>query len=160
MSSGPQKGSGVYNSLLNNGPQTKAELGCTPNTTLRQDGVWSFRPYHARNSHSPGTVGSGTVAVYYIKGKHSPKSVIRKWLDVNDIKEQPIPNRTIHRRISKHDEAFRESSYEILGPFETRADGEELGEAVKEGQQGECPLCGENYTRGLAKHLPCDNDTE
>lgn len=158
MSSGPQKGSRMYAQLANHGPQTNAELGGSPNTNLRQDGVWSFRPNHARNSHPSGTVGGGTMAVYYIKCKHSPETVIRKWLDVNDIEDQPIPNRTIHRRIAKHDEAFREPSQEILGPFEPRGNHENHGEAVKEGQKGECPLCGEDYTRGLARHLPCDNE--
>lgn len=158
MSSDPQKGSKVYNSLLNNGPQTKDELGSHPNTTLRQDGVWRLNPLASRGSRTPGTVGLGTKAVYYIKDKHTPKTVIRKWLDVNEISDHPISNRTIHRRIAKHSEDFRQPSYEILGPFEARVSSETLSKASKEGRQGECPLCGENYTAGLPNHLPCDND--
>jgi hypothetical protein len=143
----------VWNEISNNGPCTQDELSRQPTQEIRRDGVRRFYP---RSSHNGSTDATGmkTFAVYYIEGKHKPKSIIRKWLQKNNKMTEKLSNWALHQRISSCGEKWKEASRELLGPFETGRKHGEKGGSYEPG--GTCALCGEEYTRSYRDHLPCD----
>ena len=139
-----------YRSLLNEGPQTMPELGDSPSVNMRRDGVQKFNP----SSNFVGSVmqgGGQKTAVYYINGKHDPKTVLKKWLQVNQKTVEVISEWALHQRISSYGQEWKDASRELLGPFKHMANDSGGNTNIEK-----CPLCGATDFDQLPDHLPCD----
>lgn len=140
-----------YSRLLNEGPKTLDEMGIKDFTPeMRADGLTGF---NVTDGPGAGLSTGNTESVYYIADKHSPRSVLEKWAEVNDELLEGANKWSVHLKIcSNRGKEWKEASGDVFGPFEVMEDS---GGAHEQG--GECPRCGEVYYRYLADHLPeCD----
>ncbi len=145
----------IYTQLLNRGPQTMRELdGTRISPKQRQDGVMKFNP-SCNASGGYGNPSGRTLPIYYIEGKHTENTVIQKWLEVNDKQLKRVTDPMLHKRISAYGTAFKEASREVLDNPATH-DGYS-GEDNPYEPGGTCPMCGEEYSKNLPSHLPCDS---
>lgn len=144
-----RKKSDPYTHLANCGPTPSYDIPYQPSFEQRQDGVSSFRLPHSGGGDSES--GGRQTSVYYIDHKHSPGPIIQSWIDANPHMADSLSDWSIHHRLSQLGDEWREASREIFGPFEHLS---ENGGSDNSG--GECPMCGEKYTRFLRDHLPCD----
>lgn len=142
------------NSLLNDGPQTPQELpgSNSINVEARRDGVLKFNPRASGQHGSKETGGGRKTPVYFVKGKHEPEVVVRKWLEVNRSASREVSHLSLHHRIASYGEDWRKASYELLDFDPPNPDGgdHDMG--------GTCPLCGVEYEYNLPEHLPCESD--
>jgi len=147
----PQKrNSKTYTKLLNEGPLSYAELPHSPNYEQRKDGVRKFNPSSSYRGSSAQGGGKKTL-IYYIEGEHAKESVIKKWLKENQKAVEELSKRALHWRFADYGEEWKQTSREILGPFEAQTDD------MKGATGGTCPLCGVEFSRALPDHLPeCD----
>ena len=138
----------VYSHLVNRGPATLQDLPRKPTQSEKEDGVRRFK---LSNSVTGSTQAPGgrTKPVYYIRPRHSPKSVLETWRDANPSAIESLSRWSIHQRVANQ-EGWTEASAEVFGPFHhSRATG-----GPKE-KGGDCPLCDEEYSGDLRNHLPC-----
>lgn len=141
-----------YIQLANRGPLTMAELEQSDlNPTQRQTGIRKFRPKSQSQGGNNSRSGR-TVPVYYLHKKHQPKTVIKKWLDVNEEALEGISNRQLHYRICEFGQDWKEASRDVLdnlAPHDGSVD-------VNPDPGGTCPMCNAEYDGYLPNHLPCD----
>lgn len=140
----------AFTRLLNEGPIPANEIDASITPEQRRDGVSKF---HAKNNTPSGGVKGGgpmtKVPVYYIRGKHSPKTVVETWIDANKETLEAVGKRAIHWRISSYGKEWKEASREILGPFPSWGT-ETSGKPDMES----CPMCESKIGKSLASHLP------
>lgn len=145
----------VYTQLANNGPQTAEQLDIVSSVpyTARQNGVSKFNP-SSRSAGKTLKSGMNKHTVYYIDGKHKPRTVVQKWLAVNQNVLSDIPNKALHHRIAAYGQEWKEASRDLLdnlGPDHDNRPGT---------TGGTCPLCQSEYDTHLPDHLPCDGVEE
>lgn len=130
--------------LCNNGPQPHSKIG-NIGPKLRQDGVKKF-------NINVGMCGSSPT-VYYIEKKHKPKAVIQTWLDEHRMAKNEFSAASIHQKISKFGDQWKEASRELFGPHKRPTGNTD----PDPDQGGICPLCKNNFDYTLPKHLQeCD----
>jgi hypothetical protein len=143
---------GVYGRIRDEGPLPASAVNTDSITSARVKGVKRFRI----PSNSPGNttgIGGHQDPVYYIDA-HTPQEIVEVWVENNQTAIEVAGEWSIHHRISRHGEAFKQASYDLFAPFEHLSERENNG-----GEKGgECSLCGEEYERSLPRHLPCDPD--
>jgi hypothetical protein len=133
--------------LANNGPTPTNELPNKPTVTDRQDGVQKFN-IQAGATHGGGFSGGGQKSgIYYIREKHSKKAVIEAWLEANEKTVKQNNSWSLHQACP---ESFRPALKDVIDV--TQPERENIGGAHEKG--GECPACGQEYTRQLPDHLP------
>jgi len=131
----------VWNKVANSGPLVADELPYFATINARKDGVQKF-------NISGGVLS--TKSVWYIEGKHSPRTVLERWIEANENAVNKTGNYKIHHQVAINRPKFKDASKELLGPFESRGPKNPDGTTSMN-----CPFCGENIN-GLPDHLPCD----
>lgn len=135
-------GGNPYVYLANNGPATREEMPHGPSRYDRDSGVRKF----SLGSSYRGAVmqgGGNKTAVYYIEGKHQPRSVVKRWVEANPTTVERVSGWALHHRAP---EEFRDALRDIVGIDRDFHGGDRTTER-------ECPFCGDGIKR-YPDHLP------
>jgi len=129
----------TYNYLAQNGPSTLEEL--PTDGVSAEDRMNGVHRLNASTTRSLPRIGQ-LYAIYYIKDKHDPTTVLEEWMDVNSHAVDAWSDQQIHKRIIDADSDFQAASKGLLGPF-TEWTGN-AGTSNDEADAGnECVFCGE-----------------
>ena len=136
--------------LRRNGPATREELPGDVWTGNRQDGLAKFTV----NGFGPAKANAPAKSVYYLPD-HDKRDVVRRFIEVNQDILEGTNMRAFHRAVGHHGRAWTDAARSVSEDY---FDSPTAPEDVDLRTDGECPLCGEEVSFQLARHL--DNDCE
>lgn len=143
----------TYSVLKTEGPTASTELSNGIQYRDRERGVTKLQ---ISTSISGELTLPTQASVYYIDGEHDSIDILRVWLDANTHIRDENSDHILHRAFCSIGSDWKDASNELLDPDYSYISG---GDGTHE-TGGECPLCGDEYTRYLSDHLPCGGSDE
>ena len=134
--------------LRRNGPATREELPGDIWTGNRQEGLGKFTV----NGFGPAKANAPVKAVYHLPD-HDKREVVRTFIEVNRSIVEGTNKRAFHRAVGHHGRAWREAVRAVSSDY---FDTPSVPRNVDPRSEGKCPLCGEEISFQLARHLGDD----
>ena len=131
--------------LRRNGPAPSEELPGDVWTGNRQDGLAKFTV----NGFGPAKANAPVKPVYFLPD-HDKEDVVRTFIEVNRDIVEGTNVRAFHRAVGHHVRAWIDAAREVSDDYFDTPPGPEN---VDPRTDGECPLCGEEISFQLARHL-------
>lgn len=135
----------AYGVLLSHGPSTTSELGFTSiGVETRMENPDMSRVHlRARGMKPPQTV-------WYVKGSHDPREVVRRYVAVNPgVLDRP--HRAVVQLFNDHSDRLGWAWGEVANEYDVER-REEYDHGSTD-HSGTCPLCDETYDYTLPHHL-------